>query len=215
MACCKVYTGQSLTLPSWQVHDWYPDLILTYKIFRFHWGKCILEVFKWKWTFSNSGNKRSQNAKNIHSDNPLRLPLGERENEPNEPLLPLWPSIYWLASNFLSPQNVCSCPCPFLLLVSISLSLPPYLCLHLPDLRFVWITPSSMYIIYLSEPPAATTCLACYFPELSDFHPLLLVTYATLHLFNLSFLLDGHCYLLRLLPLPILTTQIFFWSSMC
>lgn len=133
MACCKVCIGQSRTLPSWQVHNRYLDLIFTYKIFRFHWGKCILEVFKWKWTFSSSGNKKSQNAKNIHSDNSLRLPLGKRGEcpEPKEPLVPLWPSIYSLAPNFLSPQTACPCPCPFPLVsyLFISISLSVCICL--------------------------------------------------------------------------------------
>lgn len=91
---------------------------------------------------------------------------------------------------FSPPKLYVPVPVPFLFWSLISLSLSPYLHLHLPDLWFVWITPSRMYIIYLSEPPASTTSLACYFLELSDFYPLLLITYATLQLFNLSFLLD-------------------------
>lgn len=40
--------------------------------------------------------------------------------------------------------------------------------------------------MYLSEPPAFTTCLTYDFPELSDLQALLLVTYAVLHPPSLS-----------------------------
>lgn len=154
--------------------------------------------------FSNSGRKRTKTFTLItHSG-----PCGVR----GETALKL--SISSLAPNFLSSQTICPVPVPFLFLSLISLPLSPYLCLPLPDLWLVCITSpelTCLNIIYLSEPPASTICLACYLPDLSDAQ--LRVTYAILHPSNLSPVWS--VLLPAALPLPTLTAQIFFWSSMC